>query len=189
MDKDSSTGFGYYQRFTTIGDALGWNGVEFEKEKIDELRALVWQRMQMLKEIPISDNIRVFVKPEPHKQQKLEEGRYRLISAVSLIDTMVDRVLFGWLAKAALSTVGKTPCAVGWSPVKGGWRSVKHRFKRTICLDKSAWDWTVQAWLIEAYHRFVNELALQAPAWWRECVHRRFTLLFRAAVFQFRDGM
>ncbi|APG75913.1 hypothetical protein 2 [Wuhan arthropod virus 4] len=101
---------------------------------------------------------------------------------------MVDRVLFGWLAQAALSNVGKTPCAVGWAPVKSGWRVVRHRFPKSICLDKSAWDWTVQPWLITAYHRFVNELALEAPDWWRKAVHSRFTLLFRAAKFQFRNG-
>lgn len=163
--------------------------MSYSPEKIEELRALVWLRFQSLStDRPSADNIRVFVKPEPHKQQKLEEGRYRLISAVSLIDTMVDRILFGWLAETALENVGRTPCAVGWAPVKSGWRSVRQRFNKAVCLDKSAWDWTVQSWLIEAYHRFVNEIALNAPDWWRKAVHARFTLLFRAAKFQFRNG-
>lgn len=161
----------------------------YSPEKIEELRALVWLRLQsLLTDKPSADNIRVFVKPEPHKQQKLDEGRYRLISAVSLIDTMLDRILFGWLAEAAMDNVGRTPCAVGWAPVNSGWRSVRQRFAKSVCLDKSAWDWTVQSWLVEAYHRFVNELALGAPDWWRKAVHARFTLLFRAAKFQFRNG-
>ncbi|USV27786.1 P1-P2 fusion protein [Soybean chlorotic leafroll virus] len=40
------------------------------------------------------DPIRVFVKGEPHKQSKLDEGRYRLIMSVSLVDQLVARVLF-----------------------------------------------------------------------------------------------
>ncbi|QBF54044.1 P2 [Zucchini aphid-borne yellows virus] len=42
----------------------------------------------------LCDPIRLFVKGEPHKQSKLDEGRYRLIMSVSLVDQLVARVLF-----------------------------------------------------------------------------------------------
>lgn len=42
----------------------------------------------------LCDPIRLFVKGEPHKQAKLDEGRYRLIMSVSLVDQLVARVLF-----------------------------------------------------------------------------------------------
>nr|CZQ50745.1 P2-RdRp [Pepper leafroll virus] len=42
----------------------------------------------------LCDPIRTFVKREPHKQSKLDEGRYRLIMSVSLVDQLVARVLF-----------------------------------------------------------------------------------------------
>lgn len=41
------------------------------------------------------DPVRVFVKNEPHKREKLEQGRYRLICSLSVADEIVHRHLFG----------------------------------------------------------------------------------------------
>ncbi|UKD40723.1 P2 [Tobacco polerovirus 2] len=49
---------------------------------------------EQLVQAGLCDPIRVFVKREPHKQAKLDEGRYRLIMSVSLVDQLVARVLF-----------------------------------------------------------------------------------------------
>jgi hypothetical protein len=136
-----------------------------------------------------ADNISVFIKPEPHKQMKLDEGRLRLISAVSFVDTMVDRVLFGWLAKRVLTTVGSTPVMVGWVPLFGQWRAFRERFSdKILCVDKSSWDWTVQAWMIDAFRLLIRRLAIGADPWWVRAFEKRFDLLFRDARFQFRDG-
>nr|QQO81415.1 RNA-dependent RNA polymerase [Soybean thrips sobemo-like virus 7] len=135
-----------------------------------------------------ADDLRVFVKPEPHKITKLEEGRLRLISAVSFVDTMVDRILFGWLADVALSSTWKTPCMVGWSPIKGGWRAMANRFVKPMALDRSAWDWTVQQWLVEAWLGFIFAVAIDPPDWWIAAVTDRFEMLFFHARFRFQDG-
>nr|UGO57330.1 MAG: hypothetical protein 1 [Riboviria sp.] len=156
-----------------------------------EVKTVVKYRLeQLIATKVLSDDIKVFVKPEPHKTSKLEEGRYRLISAVSLIDTLVDRVLFGWLQRKALLTVGKTPCFCGWSPIRGGWRYLRDRFLnyKVYCLDKSSWDWTVQEYLIKLWYNFIIHLAMDHRPWWRQAVKSRFTALFRDAVFQFSDG-
>lgn len=141
-------------------------------------------------EIPFADNIKVFVKPEPHKVAKLREGRLRLISGVSMVDTMIDRILFGWLAHKAMTTVSKTPCRVGWTPLMSGWRELRKRFigKPILCLDKSAWDWTVQPWLIDVLFLFVNELAESPGHWWRCAAANRFNALFVSAKYEFGDG-
>lgn len=137
-----------------------------------------------------ADNINVFVKNEAHKQQKLIDGRVRLISAVSLTDTLIDRILFGWLQRRALQVVGKTPCMVGWTPLRGGWRYIYHAYRgeSVVCLDKSSWDWTVQEYMVRLWLDFVRELAVGAAPWWHEAVIARFSLLFDEAVFQFKDG-
>lgn len=155
------------------------------------MKSIVWVRFsQLLNGIEHADNIKVFVKQEAHKAKKLEAGDVRLISAVSLLDTLIDRVLLGWLNRAVLNNVGRTPCLVGWSPVKGGWIQLNERFrnKPVVCMDRSAWDWTVKGYLVEMWLDVIINLAVGAPSWWVDMVRLRFRLLFTKAVFQFEDG-
>lgn len=163
--------------------------MEYDPLKVEELKALVRARLVGLKTDRYADPIKVFIKPEPHKSSKLREGRLRLISAVSLVDTMVDRVLFSWLMEAAVTTVGKTPSMIGWVPIRGSWRALRAAYPGpNLCVDKSAWDWTVQGWLIEALEKVICELALEAPPWWIQSVRARFCLLFEDPTYQFLDG-
>lgn len=145
---------------------------------------------QLLEGDLVADPINVFVKREPIKSAKEKVGAYRLISGVSLIDCLVDRVIFGWLLRQVLSTVNETPCMVGWSPMRGGWRRIRQIFKDgpVVCLDKSAWDWTVVEWMIYAFEQFILDLPINAPEWWQNMVKARIRLLYRDAVFQFQDG-
>lgn len=170
---------------------MGWDGLSYDGERVEILRQMVKARLDLLisGEL-VADNIKVFVKQEAHKAKKLEDGTYRLISAVSLVDTMIDRILFGWLARNVLATAGKTPCLVGWSPVRGGWRQLNDRFrnKPVVCLDRSAWDWTVQGYLVDCWLLFLENIAYGHAEWWRKAVRARFELLFEKAVFQFEDG-
>nr|QKI29236.1 hypothetical protein 2 [Amygdalus persica sobemo-like virus] len=102
---------------------------------------------------------------------------------------MVDRVMFGWLMRAALQSVTDTPCLIGWSPVMRGYQYLLSRFSGpTRGLDKTAWDWTVRGWMIQLTRDVIKELALCAPRWWLEWVDVRWEVLFRDAVFQFSDG-
>lgn len=176
---------------TTNGEILGWDGIQFDPAKVSLVKDCVRLRYsRLLAGEQDFDDIKVFVKQEAHKLSKIVEGRFRLISAVSLIDTFVDRILFGWMGRAMLNSVGRTPCLVGWSPVRGGWRmlSDKYRGRPTVCLDKEAWDWTVPEWMVDYWMQVIFQLAHRAPDWWREMVKLRFRALFRDAVFQFEDG-
>lgn len=138
----------------------------------------------------VSDPIKLFIKQEPHKVAKLREGRLRLISAISLVDQIVDRVLFGGLQEAALSNVGRTPCMIGWSPVSGGgYRAMVSRLPgRVLCADKSAWDWTVVGWMTDLLLDLI--ILLAEPGWsgWETAARTRFAVLFDDALFQFADG-
>lgn len=171
-------------------ECLGWNGLVCDPERLDLFRNLVWLRFSsLLNGVEAADPIKVFIKQEPHKLEKIREGRYRLISAVSLIDTMVDRILFAFLARRMLSSVGKTPCLVGWTPLYGGHRLLAGEFPdEVICLDKSMWDWTVPAWLVEAWLNFLRNIVYEPAEWWLDMVTMRFRMLFRSATFMFLDG-
>lgn len=155
------------------------------------VRLLVKARFdELMQGKPVADPLNVFIKREAHKISKLQEGKYRLISGVSLIDSMIDRILFMWILRACLSSVTKTPCMVGWTPVRGGWRYLKRRFgnQPVTCLDKSAWDWTVVEWMIIAIRKFLHQLPINAPKWWHDMVDLRLHLLYVDPIFQFQDG-
>nr|QHD64767.1 RdRp [Plasmopara viticola lesion associated sobemo-like 1] len=189
---DSTPGKCVLQRLgTTNGQILGWDGVNCDPERLKFVKAVVYDRFLRLKRGEShADNINVFIKQEPHKIDKIRDERFRLISAVSLVDTLIDRILFGWLGRRALNTVGKTPCLVGWTPLRGGWREMKayYQNKPVICLDRSSWDWTVQEHVVDFWRQFVVALAPGAADWWVDMVNSRFDLLFRDARFEFSDG-
>lgn len=153
-------------------------------------RALVLERVRQLESgLDSADDLKVFIKQEPHKLSKIDEGRFRLISAVSVVDSMVDRMLFSRLQDLACSTACLTPSAVGWSPIRGGYRLVRARFPgRVLCADKSAWDWTVSGWMVDAAKELLKRLCVNPSSRWSGLVDRRFEMLFKKAVFRVSDG-
>nr|QJI53807.1 MAG: hypothetical protein 2 [Solemoviridae sp.] len=176
---------------TTNGEILGWNGLNYDNERVSLVKKIVRARFDaLLRGEMIADDLKVFVKQEPHKIKKIQEGRLRLISAVSLVDTMIDRILFGWLGRKVLDTAGRTPCLVGWSPVRGGWIQLNDRFRGipVVCIDKEAWDWTVPEYLVKMWKTFLVALPTDSAPWWEKMVDARLDLLFKEPMFQFEDG-
>lgn len=176
---------------TTGRDALGGcsDGVNYyyNPERVSVLKLLVKHR---LNNPSGADPIRVFVKHEPHSMVKLEEGRLRLISAVSLVDTVCDRIMFGGLVEQILGSVGQTPVMIGWAPISGGSRFISRKFGKlkTRPIDMRAWDWTVDEKMVLAMKKVIMDLFVGAPEWVLEWIELRWAALFRDAVFQFGDG-
>lgn len=190
LDLESTVGLTSLRVYgNTVGEFLKGSPAlgTADPDRVEMLKAYVWQR---LNDPSSPDVIRAFVKSEAHKKSKLAEGRLRLISAVSLVDTMCDRIMFMWLQKKILSTMGVNSCAMGLSPFRGGYRWYREYFrgKKTRALDMTAWDWTVPGWLLRALKEVVKHLAVLAPDYWKEWVDRRWEALFRDAVFGFADG-
>lgn len=192
LDNTSSVGNCALSRFgTTIGVALGHDGIKYDPFRVSFFKECVRHRMNtLLNGEEVADHVNVFVKQEPHKQEKIDEERFRLISGVSVIDTMVDRILFGPMVKMALTKVGLTPCMAGWVPINGGFRFLEALFagKSVMSLDKRMWDWSVAKWMIDMWRSFIVELANDPPEWWLKLVEMRFLMLFRKTVFRFEDG-
>lgn len=166
----------------------------YDQHRLELLKYLVLDRFNkaISSDLLEADPIKVFVKVEPHKHTKIQEGRFRLIHAVSLIDSMVDRILFGPLMRNVTDprNILKTPCIVGWAPNHGGWRVLVDTFRNGgFSIDRTAWDWTVQEWLVRLWEKFLIELHPNAPSWWITAVERRFTSLFYTAKFRFSDGV
>lgn len=176
---------------TTNKEIFGWDGITCDPERKAFVKQAIRARfISLLHGDKIADNIKLFVKREPVSQAKEELGRYRLISGVSLIDCLVDRILFGWLLRVVVATATLTPSMVGWSPVRGGWRHIWRTFrgKPVVCLDKSSWDWTVLEWQVEAFREFIKMLPVKPAQWWLDMVDLRIDMLYRYAVFEFEDG-
>lgn len=182
---------------STIGEVLKYDPYTGTMcgDRVHMFRQYTEIRLNQLLTQPIADPIKVFIKQEPHKISKIREGRLRLISSVSMLDSMVDRLLFGRLMEKASKSLYKTPITIGWSPLKGGYRMLYHAARNSVrrpkCflfVDKSAWDWSVPLWLIEVVREIIETLFVSAPAWWRAAVKVRFDLLFSKARFVFADG-
>lgn len=174
---------------STLGECLGFDGVSFDPERVSILRHYVLDRVQnLLAGRRVADPIKLFIKQEPHKKEKLLEGRLRLISAVSVIDTMVDRMLFQDIFDTVVSTPLRTPVAIGWTPIGTGTSFLKTFFKgKTFDTDKKHWDWTFPWWLLaECYILLVDRPDF--PVWKRKIAYQRFYMLYRYAVFSFPDG-
>lgn len=184
LEWTSSPGYPYMtQGYVTNGQLFGvQEGIPGEQAKM-----AIWGIVQRRLKERDSDPIRMFVKPEVHKQKKLDQHMYRLISGVSVVDQIIDHMLFGALNEKLYSDWTSTPVKVGWSPLKGGWKYVPiHGMTST---DKSAWDWTVQPWLVHAIFSVRTLLCDNPTAEWKELAEFRYRELFEKPVFIFSNGL
>nr|QYC92637.1 putative RdRp [Rhodnius prolixus virus 6] len=191
LDKSSSTGCSYLRLLgPTIGDALKWDGVAYDPDRLEQLKRVVEQRLRNLS-LGISDfdPIKVFIKQEPHKLKKREEGLWRNISAVSPVDSLIDRMLFGPYMDEVVENYQSYPCKIGWSPTRGGYRYMSALFGKgkKISLDKSGWDWTVPSWLVDEWLRFMLWTLPEDNKFARHLFKMRFLILFEQAIFELGD--
>lgn len=105
----------------------------------------------------LADPVKLFVKNEPHAQRKLVEGRLRLISSVSICWNTISRLLYGRQNRLEKHNWSKgvipSMCGMGSSDedlrtLKGYWDS--QGFDNLAEADVSGWDWSIQAWELEA---------------------------------------
>nr|APP90904.1 RdRp polyprotein [Soybean yellow common mosaic virus] len=104
-------------------------------------------------ELGLCDPVRLFVKQEPHASRKVKEGRFRLISSVSLVDQLVERMLFGKQNQLEIAEWENIPSKPGMGlSLERQARSLFDdlRIKHSRCpaaeADISGFDWSVQDW-------------------------------------------
>lgn len=138
------------------------------------------------------DNIKVFIKQEPHKVSKLLEERYRIISGVSIIDSLIDRMLFMDFCHSVIDNVLTHPMMIGWAPLKDGVEAFHYmmggHYPEYVCLDKSAWDWTMPYWLLKHLYEIIVQMHSYVPSYWKLLVFSRFKALYVKPKWQFKDG-
>ena len=94
------------------------------------------------------DPVRVFVKNEPHTKLKMSQGRYRIISSVSLADGILQRCVLQNQDEVEITKWTQHPS----QPGIGFTDEMTKRFLAQIPsgdiaeADVTGWDWSVQGW-------------------------------------------
>lgn len=104
-------------------------------------------------ELDLCDPVRIFVKNELHSSEKAASGRMRLISSVSCIDQMVERVLCGDQNEAEIAVWSTIPSKPGLSLADEGLTLLVGNlqdFDHAVETDVSGWDWSVKQWMLDA---------------------------------------
>lgn len=124
-----------------------------------------------LVQMGVRDPIKLFIKDEPHKESKVKVGRFRLISSVSLIDSVVERVLFSKQNKMEIKNHEKLPFKPGMGLSDKGMQELYSYFLKimaegpTCSSDISGWDWTVPGWLMDMARDFRLSCGSSTGGW------------------------
>jgi hypothetical protein len=182
---DATPGYPLCELAATNKQFLKWDGVTYDAERADYLWALVERRL----EDQDWDPFRLFIKDEPHKVEKIAISRWRLISAGSLIDQMVDRMLFYDSFRDELDAVWDVPVKPGFCPFFGGAQRAVAAFKRPLAIDKKLWDWSSPGWVYDMDCELRKRMAY-GPGLekWRELVQSRFDYVFKRAKLVLSNG-
>lgn len=141
------------------------------------------------------DPVRLFVKKEPHNREKVKQKRFRLISSVSIIDQLVERVLHSRQNNAEINSWQTIPSKPGISLTND--ESVRvfaheaftaHDLNPIADVDISGYDWSVQAWELVFDLECRIALAQSPTEDWVNAVRAR-GLCLAHAVFMFSDGL
>lgn len=116
------------------------------------------------------DPIKVFIKSEPHKIAKIESGKLRIISNVSIVDQLVERVLCSYQNKREISRWKDCPSKPGMGLHDQGLQELYAEVCQAYDTlgelaetDISGWDWSVKDWLLSLDAEIRSELYHAAP--------------------------
>lgn len=162
-----------------------------DEQRYQIVRAIVYKRFMEVINSPTADPIKLFIKMEPHKTEKIETNRFRLISSVSLIDGLVDRLLYMVFAHKVTANFQNTGILIGYNPTKGGHRFFNQSFSNKrpkLMLDQKAFDWTYKPWMAVVFYNLLLDLNVTPTPWWESAVQNRMHSLFESPEFIFSDG-
>lgn len=124
-------------------------------------------------EVPVEalcDPVRLFVKWEPHTVEKAALGRWRLIWSVSVVDQLVDSLLWEESLAAEIANYRRIPSKPGFSPAYGGYddlfSSIDDGSKNIVTKDMQGWDWTMPGWYYWADTKRRFRLCLDDTSGW-----------------------
>lgn len=188
LDKTSSPGFPLMREAPTIGDWLKWtpNGPDLVQAE------RLWFMVQQVFAGTYDHIFRVFVKDEPHKIAKAQEGRWRLIIASSLPVQVVWNMCFRYMNQLLIDKVYQTPSLQGLILCYGGWKRFL-AFARsnnwTMSKDLSGWDVNAPGWVFKVDLELRHRLCINPSSGWSNVVNRLYTDAFCDAKLLFSNGL
>lgn len=193
LRKDSTPGYPYNLRYTNYHQML-YKEDELDPLKVEELRSNVNTRISSIMSGDyVIDPIHVFPKLEPHKLSKIQEGRYRLISGVSVVDNLIARHIWKELFNDCVDRFRSIPIKIGFSPICGGSRHISTSFDVGVMADRSSWDWTVQEFELEDCLQVIHNLRPGVPShflhWAKKIFSRPLFHVYGNFVQQTSGGM
>lgn len=138
---------------------------------------LLWKDVQSCLRGDYDHIYRAFIKMEPHKRSKADEGRWRLIIQSSMCMQVAWRMAVGHQEDAFLNTMGCHPSAYGEVWFGGGWKkflSRCERLKLDFCLDKSAWDWNSPGYVYQDIKELRKRLTINPSDEWESLMDRLY---------------
>jgi len=187
LEAQSSPGYPLCRDFPTIGDYFGNSEkLAWQESRIHE----TWERFQRFLQDP-EHCFRIFIKQEPHKPEKVAEGRWRLIFACGLMLNILGQMLFTEQRTVEMDNWGRIPSAYGFSLFRGGWKYMKDIMdskKLTLSCDKSSWDLFSPGWPYELKLRFRENMCLNMDERWRTMARLYYRLAYSDSRFVTSSG-
>jgi len=154
---------------------------------LDDIRKM--SRRELV-ENNLMDPVRVFVKSEPHKVKKLQEGRVRLIMSVSILDKFIEMLLCRHLYKLEIRNWFAIPSKPGIGFTDEDVELVYDDVMSSLPMsatDISGWDWSVDYWQILDEAEGVIKLCTNSREWWEHLL-RATAIIECKSIYQFSDG-
>jgi hypothetical protein len=146
---------------------------------------------QQLIDLNLMDPVRVFVKNEPHKVKKLNEGRVRLIMSVSLTDKVIEMILSRHICKLEIANWKNIPSKPGIGFTDDDCQDVfKDVMESGFDLaeaDAEGWDWSVDEWQIRDEAEGCIKLCNSPSLVWSSLMRKKAIVESRS-VYQLSDG-
>jgi len=199
---DSSPGVPLALIGATNGDVIEEMGEHLNEVVLDRIEALLSTSLSELERMcakervdrNLVDPVRCFVKSEPHKIRKIQEGRVRLIASVSLIDKIIEMMLHSTLHKLEIANWRRIPSKPGIGFAEDQNKSTfdyvnrLHKETPMAFADVSGWDWSVKEWMIKDCAEAETRLCTNPSAVWTHLV-RAEAIKECETIYQFSDGL
>lgn len=156
LNFDSTPGLPYCRVQPTIGQWLGWDGLDFDAYRVDAL----WHDVQLLLSGDRDVLYKAFIKLEPHKRAKIETGRWRIIICFPLHLQVLWKMVCDHVNTSLVANAIDIPCKQGFTLAHGDWKVYYKQWRQrgyNAGTDASAWDWCFNHWML----RFVVDMRLR----------------------------
>nr|WDV81967.1 MAG: RNA-dependent RNA polymerase [Solemoviridae sp.] len=182
----SSPGYPYLKNGTTITDYFG----TCDRYRWDEGRKReLWSDVKNIFDREVL--FRVFIKPEPHKEQKRKEKRWRLIFSSPLHFTVLGHMLFGPMRELELDSWLDIPSSYGQSIMHGKWKLTRAMITERnlrVSVDKSAWDINAPGWVFRTKLELRTRLCANMNQQWLQYAEYYYEQAYEHSKIIMEDG-